>query len=273
MSSSLIGRAPVFSRLASRWADWIVKPPEIRDEESPPRPVGYWCQSICGTEMSSLSSVMAKCWLEAASPRVSADSWPRSASLRVNFDHTPGPLPVKSKVTFGWPLSPGPLSKFCSGFLMSGAAEDRLVLEHVPGGQRLALGIGLLGADDDDALGDLDDLLGVERDLLVQRLLLQVGPALVGTGEDALALLVDQVELVARGLVAGVGARALRPARDGVEERQRRRDAAVAGRLAAGARWGSADRACSWARGRCPPSRRTTSERWSRPARPPRRRS
>ena len=61
MSCSLIGSAPVFSRLASRCALWMVKPPEIREPEPLPRPSGYWCQSIRGTEMSSLSSVIAKC--------------------------------------------------------------------------------------------------------------------------------------------------------------------------------------------------------------------
>ena len=55
-----------------------------------------------------------------------------------------------------------------------------------------------------------------------------------GPARTFLRLLVDQIELVARGLLAGVGARALRAARDGVEERQRGRDARVAGRLPAG---------------------------------------
>ena len=119
MSSSLIGRAPVLSRLASCCAESMVKPPEMREPWPPPRPSGYWCQSICGTEISSLSSAMAKCWLDASPWAPSENSCPRWESLRVNFDHTPAPWPVKSKVTLGWPLSPGPLSKFCSGFLMS----------------------------------------------------------------------------------------------------------------------------------------------------------
>ena len=40
MSSSLIGRAPVLSRLASCWAESIVKPPEIRDPLAAAEAVG-----------------------------------------------------------------------------------------------------------------------------------------------------------------------------------------------------------------------------------------
>ena len=47
------------------------------------------------------------------------DWLPRWAIARVVFCHCERPLSVKSKVTIGWPVPPAPLSKFCSGFLMS----------------------------------------------------------------------------------------------------------------------------------------------------------
>src|SRR6185436_8231425 len=48
------------------------------------------------------------------------------------------------------------------------------------------------------------------------------GAALVGADEDVLGLLVDEVELVARGLLARLGTRTLRAPRDRAEQRQRR---------------------------------------------------
>ena len=68
IASSLIGSAPVFSRFASVWAEVIVKPPEMREPPDGSMPSGYCDQSICGTETSSLSRTIAKCWLDALAP-------------------------------------------------------------------------------------------------------------------------------------------------------------------------------------------------------------
>ena len=157
-----------------------------------------------------------------------------AASLRVNFDHTPAPWPVKSKVTFGWPLSPGPLSKPCSGFLMSVPPRIGWSLSTYQAGGGLPLGSGCSARTMTTPCGTLTTCLASKGIFLFSASFCRSRAALVGAGEDLLALLVDQVELVARGLLAGVGARALRAARDGVEERQRGRDAGVAGRLPAG---------------------------------------
>ncbi len=62
MRSSLIGSAPVLSRLASRWALSIVKPPSICEPLRPSMPSGFCWKSMNGTEISSLSSTIAKCW-------------------------------------------------------------------------------------------------------------------------------------------------------------------------------------------------------------------
>ena len=119
ISSSLIGSAPVFRRFASSCADLIVKPPEISEPLRPSMPSGFCWKSMYGTEMSSLSRTIAKCWnADCGSP---PKNWlcPRWAISRVVSCHALPPLSVKSNVTFGAPVPPAPLSKFCSGFLMS----------------------------------------------------------------------------------------------------------------------------------------------------------
>ncbi len=69
--------------------------------------------------MISSSSTIAKCWKACCGLPPKKLSWPRWAMSRVTFCQILRPLSVKSNVTFGCPLPPVPLSKFCSGFLMS----------------------------------------------------------------------------------------------------------------------------------------------------------
>ena len=59
----------------------MVKPPEISEPPPDGSPFGYFCHGICGAEMSSLSSTIAKCWLDASADVPSDCSWPRWASL------------------------------------------------------------------------------------------------------------------------------------------------------------------------------------------------
>ncbi len=117
--SSLIGSAPVFRRFASSCAEPIVKPPEISEPCRPSMPSGFWLKSMYGAEMTSPSRTIAKCWnADCGSP---PKNWlcPRWAISRVVSCHAFRPESLNSKVTFGAPVPPAPLSKFCSGFLMS----------------------------------------------------------------------------------------------------------------------------------------------------------
>ena len=71
---------------------------------------------MCGAEISSSSSTIAKCWEAFDGMSVgSALSTPRWEISRVMSWNAVRPLSVKLKVTTGWRVS----SKFCSGFLMS----------------------------------------------------------------------------------------------------------------------------------------------------------
>ncbi len=119
ISSSLIGRAPVFSRFARFCAVWIVKPPEISEPLAASMPSGFCWKSMYGAEMISSSSTIAKCWNALLALPPKKFSWPRWAIARVVFCQAFLPLSVKSNVTVGPPVPPAPLSKFCLGFLMS----------------------------------------------------------------------------------------------------------------------------------------------------------
>jgi hypothetical protein len=103
--------------------------------------------------MSSLSSTIAKCWKLAWSlpPRMN-DSWPRCAIARVGFVPLALRRVVKSKVTLGWPRLARPLSKFCSGFLMSLPAAPASCMTY--SGRRLRRPSRVRSADD-DALRDV----------------------------------------------------------------------------------------------------------------------
>ena len=74
---------------------------------------------MSGTETSSLSSAIAKCWEFDSGSGFSglALSAPRWATARVISWNALRPLSVNSKVTIG--SLPPRWSKFCSGFLMS----------------------------------------------------------------------------------------------------------------------------------------------------------
>src|SRR4051812_36849154 len=129
ISSSLIGSAPVFSRFARFWAEVIVKPPSICDPLVASMPSGFCWKSMYGVVMSLLSSTTAKCWKACCAgwPGICWD-WPRWAIARVVLCQILRPVPVKLKVTIGALVPPGPLSKFCSGLLMSVPRRAKLSL-------------------------------------------------------------------------------------------------------------------------------------------------
>ena len=151
-------------------------------------PSGFSRKLMYGVEISSLSSRIAK-WCEASigfcrPPLRAALSWPRCAISRVVLANASRPLSVNSIVTIGGP--PAPFSKFCSGFLMSLPERTGLSLSthHWSTSPRsrcspVAL---VLGADDDDALGHLEDLRVGDRRLWSARLSLEV---LLALGRDA----------------------------------------------------------------------------------------
>ena len=147
-----------------RWADWIVKPPrDLRAVARRRCRPGSAAESMYGTEISLLSSTIAKCWRRWRGSDAGQELRLRRAGRsRASSSATScGPCSVKSNVTFGWPVPPAPLSKFCSGFLMSVPRSAGSSLEDVVGvgGRsarpcRVVVGLGL---DDDVPAVDLDD--------------------------------------------------------------------------------------------------------------------
>jgi hypothetical protein len=198
ISSSFSGSAPVFRRFARRWADSIVKPPEISDPLDASMPSGLRWKSMYGTEIRSWSRRIAKCW------KADCGSWPGTccAAPRWARDLLPDLLAVVGEVERD--VRRRELVEVLLGVLDVGAAQDRIVVEHVPlVGLLLGL-VGLLGPDDDRALVDLRDLelrVGdAERAVrrLAQRRLavgLQRRQRLLGTADDRLLLLGDAVVL------------------------------------------------------------------------------
>ena len=151
-----------------------------------------------GTEISSLSSTIAKCWKAVAGSAAGNVLLAALGDLARGLLPVLRPLPVKSKVTFGWPVPPAPLSKFCSGFLMSvprSAGSSLRTYQRV--GLRLGLSLSaLLGADDDGARRDLDDLgARPARRLALAQLGADVGLALPGPPTTVLVFVVDEVVL------------------------------------------------------------------------------
>ena len=133
-----------------------------------------------GVEISSLSSRIAK-WCEAAigfwrPPLSAALSAPRWAISRVVWANASRPLSVNSIVTIGAP--PVPFSKFCSGFLISLPERTGLSLRthhwSTSPRSRCSPVRSSSRADDDDALGDLEDLRVGDSPALVGEALVEV---------------------------------------------------------------------------------------------------
>ena len=103
--SNLTGSAPVWRTIARSFASLIEPIPVICAPFPPVIPFGYCVQSICGNDLISRSSTIAKFWkMSWPPPIVFVRSFPRCARSRVMFSNFFWPPFVNCMRTIGRPV-------------------------------------------------------------------------------------------------------------------------------------------------------------------------